>query len=195
MKKILLIGACIALILMLGIRCFAAYPMPNIDGICTTEYPYFTVVGYYSSWDGMDGDHHVMLLATKQPLVVHQNDYGFDTVYANNGFTKASLIGSLSNGSWQVDDASPSSSLTVSSTENNIEIYNTNYDIYDANGDLYQAKNYDFVPEKPLDIYENVGEISSKIGGVSTTLVTVGLGIMAIFIGVALVPRIVHKFF
>lgn len=40
-----------------------------------------------------------------------------------------------------------------------------------------------------------VAPISSAVSGAAPELVTVGVGIMAILIGVSMIPRIIYKFF
>lgn len=188
MKKVLLIVAIIALVFMLGVKCFAAEQFPSVEGLAGEEYPYVVVLSHYS-FD--DDEWYTRFVASIEPLVENVNG-GYPYYESTSGFVSSTL--NSDNNTWGTPYVSNQSGAWMSD-EAEVTIIATNYDIYTIDGGKSISKNFDYSPVKPLDIYGDVGTVSNKIGNVLSILVPVGIGIAAIFVGVSLVPRIVHKFF
>lgn len=172
-KKFSVIFFCILTVFILSILPCSAVSVPDYD-INDDNYNYYIILKY-------DNGGETLILSTNKLVVT--NNSGNIVLFNKNGNVKIDYL--------------TNHTATLYTSPGNIcsiyleNIYSTNYDIY------YADSNEVFFLSAPLlnKLLEQVPQgVGEKLTTDMATLTVFGIGLIALLVGLYLVPKVLHKF-
>lgn len=187
MKKILIIAVIAAIVCLGVIKVSAASNLPKIP---KPDYDMDYIL-VFEVLDIVSEEYVTYCGYAYYPIVFYPSVES--SVAFNNGYVIYSIG---DDGEWHEQMENLGGSTVLMSYE--INLLYSSHDILDGDGSLYFNATPEFFIEPPKTVTETIEESlssfwSKTVGNISV-LTIAGIAIMAIFIGVKLIPILVHKF-